>query len=362
MKSLIFFCPYIYDGGLEKTLKVYSEYFSKYHKVHIVSNCKNNSNFKLTRTIKIINPKNKFFYKFRYLNNLFCIYLIIKYFKSNNIIFSMQDHFFLLFLKIIFPNKFKIIIRTANAIINNRNTYERKNLKKFELIKKISLFSYRFADIIITFSKDNKVYLKKVSKKNNVSVIYNHFKINKKIFRKHNKKKFNIFFIGRLVEDKNPLFFVENLNNLRKKIPIKAYVVGKGNLSGMVKKIYDLNPDLGKLYKYQTNPFTKFFKKIDIFCVTSKYDGTPNVLGEALSYGIPVVAPRNVGLSNLILKSGLYGFLYRPDSNESFQRKINFITRNYNKSLRMASLGRLSLKRFNKDKTLNKLNKIISSL
>ncbi len=362
MKNLIFFCPFIFDGGLEKTLKVYSDYLSKYHKVFIVTNCKNNSNLKLTKNIKTINPKNKFFFKFRYLNNLFCIYLIIKYFKSNSVIFSMQDHLFLLFLKIIYPKKYKIILRTANAIINHKNIYERKNLKKFQLIKKISLIIYKLADIIITFSKDNKDYLRKFLKKENVHVVYNNFEIKKKILRKPSKKKFNVFFIGRLVDDKNPLFFIENLNDLNKQISVKAFVVGKGKFSEKIQNIYDLNQNLGKFYGYKINPFLKYFKKIDIFCITSKYDGTPNVLGEALSHGIPVLAPKNVGLSNLILKNGSYGFLYRPDSNYSFKRKITFITKNYNKSLNKASLGRLSLKRFNKENTLKKLNKIISSL
>ena len=95
---------------------------------------------------------------------------------------------------------------------------------------------------------------------------------------------------------------------------------------------------------------------------TSEYDGTPNVLGEALSHGIPVLAPKNVGLSNLILKNGSYGFLYKPDNSYSFKRKIAFITKNYNKSLNKASLGRLSLKRFNKENTLKKLNQIILKL
>ena len=53
--------------------------------------------------------------------------------------------------------------------------------------------------------------------------------------------------------------------------------------------------------------------------MTSKYDGTPNVLGEALSHGIPVVAPKNVGLANMVLKNGRYGYLYDPEKKNSFR-------------------------------------------
>ena len=362
MKSLIFFCPFIFDGGLEKTLQIYSNYLSKFHEVFIVTNCKYSSNIKFNKNVKIINPQNKFFFKLRYLNNLFCIYLILKSFKSDSVIFSMQDHLFLLVIKIFFPNRYKVILRTANAIINDKNFYEQKNLKKFKIIKKFSLIVYKLADIIITFSTNNKKYLTKFLNKKNVYVIYNNFEIRKKIIRDKNKKKFNIFFIGRLVDDKNPLFFVKNLIDLKKKFPFKTYVVGKGKLSQNIKNIYKLNPDFGNYYGYKTNPFDRYFNKIDIFCITSKYDGTPNVLGEALSHGIPILAPRNVGLSNLILKNGLYGFLYKPGNNNSFKFKIESIMNNYNKALKKASLGRFSLDRFNQKKTLKKLNKIISNL
>ena len=51
-----------------------------------------------------------------------------------------------------------------------------------------------------------------------------------------------------------------------------------------------------KIYGYIENGLKKLNKKIDILCITSKFDGTPNVLGEAVSFKIPCLAPRNVGL------------------------------------------------------------------
>ena len=89
MGKLIFFCPFIFDGGLEKTLKIYSDYFSKYYKVVIVTNTNHKSYIKFSNKIEIINPTNKFFYKNRYLNNIYCVYLIfiqvIKYSLYKNI-------------------------------------------------------------------------------------------------------------------------------------------------------------------------------------------------------------------------------------------------------------------------------------
>ena len=78
-------------------------------------------------------------------------------------------------------------------------------------------------------------------------------------------------------------------------------------------------------YGFIKNPFEKFKNKIDLLCITSKYDGTPNVMGEAMSIGIPVLAPKNVGLANLFIGNEKNGFLYKSGDGNSFIRKINFI-------------------------------------
>ena len=77
-----------------------------------------------------------------------------------------------------------------------------------------------------------------------------------------------------------------------------------------------------KIYGYIENGLKKFNKQIDAICITSRYDGTPNVLGEAVSYGIPCIAPKNVGLSNVILLNGKGGYLYKPNSNKHSRLNI----------------------------------------
>ena len=67
-------------------------------------------------------------------------------------------------------------------------------------------------------------------------------------------------------------------------------------------------------------------ERIDAICITSKYDGTPNVLGEAVAYKIPCLAPKNVGLSNVILLNGKGGYLYKPNSNSNFKHKLSSIS------------------------------------
>lgn len=356
-KTLIFFCPKINSGGLEKTLTVYSNFLSKYLNIIILTNCEYKNKLKISKNVKIFNKKNKIFYNFRILNNIYCIFLYLKYFKNFKKVFSMQDHFFFLLLKFLSKN-FKLIIRTSSTIINDKNFYEQKNLRKMKLLKFFTILFYRFADLIITFSEENKKYIKKKTKRK-VIVLYNHFP--KKKIIKSNKKLKNIFFIGRLVEDKDPIFFIKQLLEIRKKFDFKIHIIGKGYLSEKIKDYEKSYPKIIKFYGYVKNPFDRFKHLIDLFCITSRYDGTPNVLGEAMSLGIPCLAPKKVGLSSFMLKNSQFGYLYDPEKN-NFKSKVIQIEKEYLLAKKKAKKGFYSMKRFNKKNTLNKLKDAIYSI
>ena len=79
-----------------------------------------------------------------------------------------------------------------------------------------------------------------------------------------------------------------------------------------------------------------------------------------MSYGIPVLAPKEIGLTKLFLKNGKIGYLYKLDNSNSFQQKINEIIKNYSSASKKAKMAYNSISRFNYENTLNKIDKIIS--
>ena len=358
-KQLILFCPSIADGGLEKTLKIYSNFLKKDFRLILVTNTLNLKRLRtLDLKLKIFNPKNNFFIKNRFLNNIYCIFLILYHFKRIPI-FSLQDHFFLLLLKKL-KFDFKLIVRTMSAINNKKNKEEFRNLKKDFFVKNFILSFYKYADLVITFSNSNKYFLQKHKGVKNVQVVYNYFQ--KHSGKKRLKKEYNIFFIGRLVPDKDPLFFLKNSLSVIKEIPIKINIIGKGPCETELKCLASAFPLKVKFFGWIENPLIKFSKIIDLLCITSKYDGTPNILGEAMAYKIPCLAPRNIGLSNFLLKNGKYGELYKANSNKDFQKKIIQIIKNYKIYINKAIKGYNSLDRFNKKNTIEKLNKYLIKL
>ena len=360
-KKIYLFCPSIHDGGLEKTLAIYANFLAKKFDIVLITNTFNSKRLKtIDKNVKIINFKNKFFLKNRIFNNLFCVFKMLMIKEKKLTVFSLHDHFFLCLLKF-FKVRYKLIIRTQTAIINKKNKKEEDYIKKQFFLRNLVTFFYKYTDLVITFSEQNKLYLKKDIKVKNVKVIYNYFPKNKGVKKK--KKIYNVFFLGRLVPDKDPIFFLKNCLSLSQKINFNIGIVGKGNCYQTLKYLSNKNAKSNvKIYGYMEDAIKKLNKKIDIICITSKFDGTPNVLGEAVSYKIPCLAPRGVGLSNFILLNGKGGYLYKPNSDKDFQFKLNLMLQKYNEAIYRSNFAYKELDRFDYKNTLMKLKKYIDEI
>lgn len=360
-KKIYFFYPNIINDGIKRTFEVYNNYLKKNYDIVLITNSEKKL-IKNSENIEIQQFKISIFKNIKFINSILCVFKFFQNKEKNKIIFSLDDHLFLLILKLLNLN-FKLILRTPNPIFNIYNKDELKFLNKKGFTNKYQLYLYRFADLVITYSKSNALSLKKVFNVKNSHHVNNYFikfKKEKKIFKI--KKYYNIFFIGRFVSSKDPIFFLKNLINLSNKINIKIYLIGEGDLLTKLSGIAKEYKNKVKIIKYIKKPFKKYHRKIDLFCVTSKFDGTPNVLGEAIGYSIPCVAPKNVGLSNILLNYGKGGYLYNQGNDKSFKKVITLAIKNYKLSLKKTKIASNQLNEFTKEKTLGKIEKLISKI
>ena len=89
-KKIVFFCPSIEEGGVEKNLINITNLLSKNFQINLVTANKNKSKY-FNKDIKFISPNNDFFNtKNRSLKILICLYLLITQCKSYTLIFSFQ--------------------------------------------------------------------------------------------------------------------------------------------------------------------------------------------------------------------------------------------------------------------------------
>jgi len=106
---------------------------------------------------------------------------------------------------------------------------------------------------------------------------------------------------------------------------------------------------LGHLSRHQLDVC---YGAADVVVLTSRSEGIPLVLMEAMARGIPVLAPTITGIPELVL-DGKNGFLYRPGSLEDFVARIGLVQRSESAlgPLRRAA-RQYVLQHFNREKNL----------
>lgn len=113
---------------------------------------------------------------------------------------------------------------------------------------------------------------------------------------------YDIAFMGRLSEAKDPQRFVAIINQLLKKgWKGKALMIGDGELKDTVQKeITDLKlQEHINMKGFLENPYP-FLKAAQLLCITSKWEGYGLMAAEALALGVPVVSTSVGGLKQII--------------------------------------------------------------
>ena len=136
-------------------------------------------------------------------------------------------------------------------------------------------------------------------------------------------KRYDICFVGRLSEEKQPLLFLDIIKSLKKKYPnLKTIMLGDGDLrKKVVEKIKKEQMTEYVLWKgFQSNPY-KFMNQSKILLLTSRYEGCPLVVLEALVLGLPCVVADVGGLSDILTDK--CGFLCKEKS--SYQKYLSIL-------------------------------------
>ena len=222
-----------------------------------------------------------------------------------------------------------------------------------------------FADTIIVNSKDFKREFKKRFNLNTV-MIYN--PLNKNEIIKLSKKKINFSFfnqskktlkiinIARFTDQKDHITLLKSVNAIKDKINFKLLIIGRGtNLLKMREFINEnqLSKKI-KILTFKKNPFP-YLKKADLFLLTSKYEGLPNVLLEAISLKKNIVSTNCPTGPREILKNGKFGFLCEVENYKEISKTIiTYKKLNRIKKNKIKELAYKSLQRFDYDFNLNK--------
>ena len=361
MKKLLIFNPSIEGGGVEKNIEMISGHLSRRLKKRIYFISYDHS-LKLNKSINVVKPIIRLNIKNRLFKYFICILSLFNFYKNNKdfVIFSFQANVYaILVAKIL--NK-KVIVRANAAPHKWTNNYKIILLKYF----------YNLADEVIVNSYEFKKEVKKVFNVKSLA-IYN--PINKKKIINLSKKKTSLPFfdsdkkslkilnIGRLTLQKNQIDLLKIVNILKNKIPIKLLIIGSGSEEKKLKN-YIINNNLKnfvKIIPYNKNPYA-FYKKANIFVLTSVYEGLPNVLLEANIFKLFCISYKCKTGPREILDKGKGGILVNVYNYNKIVKELikYYFNKKKTKYKKMINFSFKNLSKYNLKNQLFKYEKIIS--
>ena len=134
------------------------------------------------------------------------------------------------------------------------------------------------------------------------------------------EEPFTLIAVGRLVREKRLDRFLSILHRLRNDfgLNVTGWIIGSGRqnedlsaeLESRARRL-GLSPDIVQ-FRGSVSDMRPVYHRASVCVLTSDFEGTPNVLLEAMASGLPVVATQVGGVSEIV-QHGRTGFLAEPD-------------------------------------------------
>ena len=353
-KRFIVFMPTVnVGGGVEKNFFIITNYLSsRLRKITVITLSKS-VKLKLNNKIRVICPKVNFIKNFskraKFLISLIFLFKEIVSSKNTTVLCFQGIIYCTLLCKI---TGTKIIVRSNSS----PSGWSQNFLKKF-FYKKI----YGLADKIIV----NSLYFKKeLNQKFNLKSVCIYNPLNKKEIYKNSKKKIkidfykkkslNIISVARFSDQKDHDCLIKSIETLKDDYYLKLILLGSGPLKKkIIKQIKTLKlSETIKIIDFKENPYP-LINKSDLFILSSKYEGSPNVLLEAISLKKFVISSDCPTGPREILDNGKGGELFKVGDYLMLSKKIKFFIKNKKKLNSKKLYAFKRLKRFDYKKRLN---------
>ncbi|MGA8274415.1 MAG: glycosyltransferase family 4 protein [Candidatus Sulfotelmatobacter sp.] len=142
------------------------------------------------------------------------------------------------------------------------------------------------------------------------------------------RRKFTLLAVGRLHAVKDHAFLVRGCARLRDRGPdFECLIAGEGPERRSLELLIQqerLQERITLLGRVAREKMDTLYRKADVVVLTSRSEGVPLVLMEAMARNLIVVAPAITGIPELVIP-GKTGFLYRPRDLEDFVQRVLFL-------------------------------------
>ena len=220
----------------------------------------------------------------------------------------------------------------------------------------------RAKGLIFQTNKAKEIYLSK-NRHGNIAIIGNPIRsIN--TTKSNVKQGKNVLMIGRLIKTKHQDKLIEMFAKVN--LPDwKLIIVGYDHLKQQnMERLKKLTAELGienkVVFTGKQEKVGEIYLNSSIFAFTSSSEGFPNVIGEAMAAGLPVVAFDCVAGPSEMITDGYNGYLIPLFNYELFQSRLAELMVDENLRRRLGLNARESIKSFSSEKICDSFYKFIT--
>lgn len=356
--KIAFVIPSLGSGGAERVVCTLANELSVLYDVTIISFIKVDPFYKLDSNVRF----------------LYCVDSIS---PSTNIIQAVKSNFILLnrLIKLLKKERIDVTIgflTSANVlaalaskwikipcIISERIDPKNSKVNKFwdSLRKRV----YKKASFLVVQTPEIKAFFERYVPKNNIYILHN--PINKELTQKRNgigiPKENYILNVGRLSDQKGQNILIEAFSEIESE-EWRLLIVGEGKNRKAYEHLIG-NLELKERVELvgATKDISKYYNEAGIFAFTSRYEGFPNALIEAMHFGIPCIATDCPTGPSEIINNGLNGFLIPIDDKEQLKICLKTLISDIEKRKKFGTEGMRAVEKFRSENVVNQWNELI---
>ena len=314
-KTVCLVTPSMQKGGMERVLSIFANYLVREGiKVYIICLINGETAYELDSRVQVIAPRTK--YRGGISGKLQVLLFLCKELRL------ISPTSFLSFSEIFNPLSIIAARITGNkCYISNRSSPDRLYSYANRAIAK-KIYPLAAGLIVQTDLSKKDAINKKLNK--NVAAIPNPLKDFEE--RDEIEKENIVISVGRLVSSKHFDELIDIFVKADDKCEWRLFILGDGpEKDNLELKIAEIGVQNRVHLKGVIDDIDQYLYRAKIFAFTSKSEGFPNVLSEAIAAPLPVIAYDCVAGPSEMINDGKNGFLIEQDNQLLFEQKLRLL-------------------------------------
>lgn len=177
------------------------------------------------------------------------------------------------------------------------------------------------------------------------------------------QKENEVLYVGRLSEEKQVPLLLEVWAKVEPANPDwRLTIVGDGNESERcIQVVHKLNLKRVQFEGYKSDP-SPYYRRAQIFCMTSRFEGFGLVLVEAMSnYTVPLAFNTYANVIDII-ENNKSGYIIKPYDIEEYAKKIQSLIENADIRKKMAHEAKIQSGKFSMDCIIDRWEKVFKEI